>query len=86
MIIYKYHITITDTQTVQLPEGAFILSVAYQGPQLCLWALVNPEKKVYPRTLEIFGTGHPMNSNYRKYICTVQDGSFVWHIFDSSTY
>lgn len=37
--IYKYAIPITDTQTIDLPRKARILSVANQRGLLCLYAI-----------------------------------------------
>ncbi len=83
MTIFKYPIAITDTQTVLLPFSAKILAVAFQGEKLCLWALVEPiNTDQEARTIDIFGTGHPIDNKIRDYLGTVHTEGFVWHIFE----
>mgnify|MGYP001551736993 CR=1 FL=1 len=84
MRIFKYPLTINDVQGVDMPEDAKILCAQVQGTQLCLWAEVEPARSLYPRVIEIFGTGHPMEERPRRYIGTVQtyDGSLVWHVYE----
>jgi hypothetical protein len=86
MTIYKYPIKITDTQTVNLPLNAEILTVKMQGETLCLWAKVEEGNAcTEERTIEVFGTGHAMSMKYnRRYIGTAQQagGSLIWHIFE----
>jgi len=83
MIIYKYYLVITDTQSLNLPEDAQILSVAEQNGELCLWALVIPDNPKTYRTFEILGTGNPIPKTLRrKFIGTVPMESFMWHVFE----
>jgi hypothetical protein len=67
-----------------LPVGARILSVQFQGNQLCLWVLVDlDERLVRRRTILIYGTGNPIDSEIEmQYIDSVQDVQLVWHIFE----
>ncbi len=82
--IWKYHLEITDTQNVMMPEGAEILSAQMQGDSLCLWALVNPDAPKQRREIEVLGTGNPAPDAKRRYISTTQmhGGALVWHIFE----
>lgn len=85
--IWKFPIVITDLQTVPLPDGAKVLTVAEQRGDLCLWAEVNPDAPKVKRTFEVFGTGHPMHTDMgveRGYVGTAQTegGSFVWHVYE----
>lgn len=85
--IWKYELTVAEYQTVEMPVDAEILTVQMQGDVLCLWALVSPDAELAPRSIEVFGTGHPIEysaGNYRRYIGTVQmhGGSLVWHVFE----
>lgn len=41
MVIWKVELAITDMQTVSMPDGAKLLSVANQNGNLCLWAMVD---------------------------------------------
>jgi hypothetical protein len=82
--IWKYTLDLADTQTVQIPEGAQILTAQFQGTQLCVWALVDcdPEIPKQNREIEIIGTGNPIIEAPRRYISTVQQVPFVWHVFE----
>ena len=85
--IYKYNLRIEDQQVIQMPIGAKILTVQVQKGQVQLWALVNPEIPTQARTIEIIGTGNPINDDIvgeRNYIATFQlhDGSLVFHVFE----
>lgn len=82
--ILKYHLTITDNQTVVMPEGAQILTIQMQSDNISLWALCPETKKMQPRHIECFGTGHPIPNGIRTYIATIQSmgGSFIWHFFE----
>ena len=86
--IYKYQLEVTDTQKIELPVGAEILTVQTQNEIPCLWTLVDPngiEKET--RIIEVFGTGHPVGYDMgvsRKYISTFQlrGGQLVFHVFE----
>lgn len=85
MTIYKYPIQITDVQKVKLPIEAQILTAQMQGDALCIWAIVDEAATdTEERTIEVFGTGHPMGQVFRQYIGTVQmqGGALVWHVFE----
>jgi hypothetical protein len=84
--IWKYPLEMTDTQRVQMPKGAQILTAQMQGQTLCLWALVDCGSVLSKddREIEIIGTGNPISDASRRYIATVQmcGGGLVWHIFE----
>lgn len=82
--IYKFPLKITDTQTVEMPPSAKILTAQMQNGNLCLWALVDaePELEKQPRVIEIIGTGNPFPERLRRYISTVQISAEVWHVFE----
>jgi len=84
-VIYKYPLEITDTQAVNMPHGAQLLSVQKQNGELCLWALVDTAQPTAPRQIVIVGTGNPIQ-NPGTYVDSVQMenewGVLVWHIFD----
>jgi hypothetical protein len=82
--IFKYELR-SDGINISMPKGAEILTVQSQNRTLCLWALVDPEADKEIRYFEVFRTGHPVGYDMgvtRNYIATVQDGSFVWHVFE----
>lgn len=84
--IFKYPIEVTDRQIVRMPRGAQILSVQYQGKQLCIWAQVDDQEPLVDRVVLVCGTGHPMPEApvgvFLHHIGTVQDGPYVWHVFE----
>lgn len=83
--IYKYELQIEDTQTLALPKGAQVLTVQVQHGKVCLWALVNPKQPVLEdHTIEMRGTGHPIESGGLRYYSTVQldGGRLVFHVFE----
>ena len=83
MVIYKYELQITDEQTVEMPRGARLLSVQMQRERLMLWAVVNTNEPIRSRVIRIHGTGIAISPEHNyAFIGTVQDGPFVWHVFD----
>lgn len=87
MIIFKYRLTITDEQTLQLPLYSRLLAVQFQGEQLCLWALLPVDYEqaaTEPRVINLVGNKQPMDAQRRVYIGTVQQhgGQLVWHVFE----
>jgi hypothetical protein len=81
--IWKFTLSMTESQVILMPEGAAILSVQAQHNRVCLWALVVPNKPREKRVFRIFATGQPY-AEEGNYIGTVQidDGSLVWHVFE----
>ena len=84
--VYKYEIPI-GIITTEMPIGASILDVQYQGlvdehgaPMLSLWALVNTKAKHEIVKLRVYGTGHPIEKP-GEYVGTAQTPPFVWHVF-----
>ncbi len=68
-----------------MPAGAEILSIQMQRGIVCMWAMVNPEAQNSPRCIEMFGTGANIPQGTlikRRFLATVQDGTFVWHYFE----
>jgi hypothetical protein len=84
--IWKFELEIADIQRIDMPEGAKILSIQLQNGRLCLWALVARFASPEIREIEIIGTGNPImpleDGLKREFIGTVQQGQFVWHIFE----
>ncbi len=81
-VIWKFPLELTDTQVIQLPDGATILSAENQRGQLCLWAQLNPQMTPISKRIAIIGTGHPMPSGLQRFIGTVLMTPYVWHVFE----
>lgn len=81
--IWKYNFDIGGEFIVEMPRGAKVLTVQMQADRPCLWALVNlVDARTDERTFVVVGTGHPFDPTGREYVGTIQDGSFVWHIWE----
>ena len=83
--IFKYQLKITHEQTILMPKDAEIISVQFQRGVLCVWAIVAPSNPEKFRVFELYGTGADfptLGMAERKYIATVQEGPFVWHVFE----
>lgn len=83
--IWKYSLQLQDVQAVAMPDMAEILTADFQGNDLCLWAVVQPERPMKPRQIVIYGTGHPMPERCDDfYITTIQQagGALIWHVFE----
>ncbi|TFH10743.1 MAG: hypothetical protein E4H07_04955 [Nitrosomonadales bacterium] len=83
--ILKFPLEFTEEQTILVPKDATFLSVQMQKDKLCLWAECVVNSDLEKRTVEILGTSHIFEFAARKYISTVQDGIFVWHIYELIT-
>ena len=82
--IWKFNFPIKDRITIQMPKGAEILTVQNQNEEGTLWAICNTEADKEPRYFLIYGTGHPIDTDGKKYIGTFQvsGGRLVWHLFE----
>jgi hypothetical protein len=92
-VIFKYPLfdmrAPEDFRTLDLPEVLHPLHVGMQNEVLCLWAAVDPTSATIKRTFAIVGTGWPLVrhlGNNARYIGTVHDKPFVWHVFEKATW
>lgn len=81
--IWKFPISLGHNK-IKMPFGAEILSVDVQADQPCVWALVESDNSPEPRTVNVYGTGHPMRDLPGRFIGTfmLQGGSLVFHVFE----
>ena len=83
--IWKYTLSLVDYVDIEMPTGARILSVGIQNEQICLWALVDPEKTAAKYRFRIAGTGHPIGKEAENwdFVGTVimMNGALVFHVF-----
>jgi hypothetical protein len=80
--IWKYQISITDEQTLSLPQHRKFLSLQLQNGIPCLWFLVDPDTDKESVIFDFFGTGQPINRFIGKFIGTVQLDNLVFHLFE----
>ncbi|MBU2634917.1 hypothetical protein KJ841_00375 [Patescibacteria group bacterium] len=75
-----------DYFSLDLPEGAKILTVQEQHGEPQIWALVNPGSPTETRNFRLAGTGHPIKGDKEllNYVGTFQlaGGSFIGHLFE----
>lgn len=82
--IYKYLVNWgRDYEaSVELPIWADIVDFEFQGSELYLWAIVDPNESTEIVRLEIYGTGWEIkDANELTHLKTVHVDGFVWHIF-----
>ncbi len=84
--VYKYPIPITDRFSIEMPYGHRVLSAQMQNGVPVMWAAGDPTLKMDRRWFYLVGTGNPMQREARlcRFIDTIQDGSLVWHLWESS--
>ena len=85
MRIWKWTLTVTDMQSLPIPEGAKLLAVQMQGDVPQLWALVDEKARIVHRKLATYGTGNSMpDGDPGQYVGTYQicGGALVFHVFE----
>ena len=82
--IWKFGLDPADTQPVQMPQNARILSAGVQDNDFVVWAAVDPRAPTVARRFAIHGTGHAVQDDTAEgaFINTVFIGPLVFHIFD----
>ena len=79
--IYKYQLELSETMTI---EASIVrpLSIQVQNGTLCLWAEVeHPNSAASTLTITTVGTGRPIPDSAGEYLCTIQQGGYVWHFY-----
>lgn len=66
--IWKYQIPVLERFDVDLPEGAEIIRFKNEGGKLWLWAVVQPDSPISPKTLLAFKAGAEMPTEKLKYL------------------
>ena len=84
MRIWKWPLTVTDRQTLPLPDGAEVLAVQVHGDTPHLWALVDEKAALARRVFATYGTGHRVPDCPGIYLGTYQihGGALVFHVFE----
>jgi hypothetical protein len=85
MTIWKFPLPdIIDTQEVEMPRGAMILTIQLQDGVPTMWAIVNAQSAPVKIPVHIRGTGQPLDlppPPMAVWIGTIQMGPLVWHYF-----
>lgn len=79
-VIWKYKI---DMESIKVPKNSKVLCVQLQNDLPHVWMLVDTEEKEFDkRQFMVIGTGSFFHNKYMEYVCTYQEGIFVWHVFE----
>jgi len=81
--IWKFGLS--ENCTVEMPQGARILTVREQGNDVALWAEVDPKAPRERRQFRLYGTGFELPSNkLLNYLGTamIMGGSLVLHAYE----
>lgn len=82
VIIFKYEIDLCAPTTLELPVDAKVLTGQFQGKKICLWIEIDLTAPKVQRQFIVFGTGMKFWERQFKYISTIQEPGFVWHIYE----
>ena len=85
-VIHRYAFQPLAVRTFHdIPFDAKILSIQHQGPEMCMWVEVDPDKKVKkPLKIAISLTGEgedAPDSRRAEYITTCQHGALGLHYY-----
>jgi len=79
--IWKRSIPYPGNYTVELPKPAIIVKFGLDpAGELCVWAEVEPEERLFRRDFCIIGTGHGVPEG-KEYFDSVTKGDYVWHLY-----
>jgi hypothetical protein len=85
--IWKWELDPKETQKLEVPVGTIFLSAGEQFDSIMVWGLVDPRiEAVEIRTIEVYGTGHPIDSRLPevgKFLgrANLSGGRFIFHVF-----
>jgi hypothetical protein len=82
--IFKYHLALTEQQSISLPRDWDFLSLQVQHGEIVFWAAVDKNERAITYRFWILGTGMgiPEDLFYDiKFLGTVQLGNLVWHVY-----
>ncbi len=86
-VIWKYQLA-TGLNPVEMPGDARVLSAHGQRDEVCIWALVDPERPVETRRFWVLGTGHTTDPavSLGAFIGTalLYGDSIVLHVFEAA--
>jgi len=84
--IHKFKLDkFTGTTKIQIPASAQILCFQQQAGIPTIWVYLDNADSTVTRQFTRYGTGwdNEPSPYHSKYIGTVQDNLFVWHLFEN---
>lgn len=82
--VWKYPISARAEFTLDMPEGRFeFLAVQMQGPEPCMWVVVDPTQRKVPHKFRVVPTGEEFEkTDDLVYLGTFQPlNGLVFHLF-----
>lgn len=84
--VFKYPLKVEDSQEIEFTGFVDILSVAVQGDDMVLYAIVNPDDARKTKTeIIIRGTGHDLGRCMEGFTYmgshVTHGGALVWHVW-----
>lgn len=70
--IWKWTLDMVNSQVINVPAGAKLLTVQMQNSDPQIWALCDEHAEKVPRRIAIYGTGNPIPDEPGEYIATFQ--------------
>lgn len=84
--IWKFSLSHLERNEIKVPRGSKLLSVQVQCGRLFVWVLVGEKEasKCDYRTkvVSVYGTGFDVPDDPGRFVGTIVDGEFVWHVFE----
>ena len=82
--IWKFPLSIGDSETISMPTGAKVLCVQVRGATPCIWAIVDTKARTEERTFATYRTGHEHIAIAGNFIGTYRlyGGGLVFHVFE----
>lgn len=82
--VWKYRVPELQRFSLRMPIGARPLTVQVQGPDVQMWALVDPDAPAESREFVVVGTGFEPMTDVGQHVGTFQlhGGALVFHVFE----
>ena len=80
-VVHKFYMPVGAINLHDIPAGACLLTVQLQDGKPFMWAELDDAAPKVRRRFEFFGTGRPIPNGW-VYVGTVQEGAFVWHLYE----
>ncbi len=81
-VIWKFRVPHAGQNRIEMPRGAQIASAGCLArDSVYVWALVDPHEPMEARSVWLLPTGGELSAMTGRFIGTVIDGPFVWHVF-----
>lgn len=79
--IWKYEISLGIT-ILNIPSGGIVRHLGVQNDNAYIWVEIDPAKELVERKFSIYGTGWDLTEDVGTYVGSIQEGPFVWHLYE----